>query len=329
MRLGMYTMHTQTLLQDNGNCVSNPQQQYWTYHQTANAWQWTSSMQSGWPCIQPAGMDMGACLWPPRWNSLGNIWQGPLEQCYGQISKQHWEHIQTQPNSTVLKFGGKPWRLWLGLCKQSLNTKTQLLDHTCGLAAQKHWSKKQGFLHTDLSSIDWDSIDTATVPMTISQNFWSSKFVMRFSATRKMMQQIGQWKSAACPWCREDSETTVHILQCPWPSSQLWWRLDIQSLWALLKDLETNPASLDDISMDINAWWLQESPQLMSTLAGQQQTILSWDNFTQGFFHQESWCMLWLHHDDTESNKSSHHWIPKLQQWILKIARGQWDQPPK
>jgi len=63
----------------------------------------------------------------------------------------------------------------------------------------------------------------------------------------------------------------------------------------MLQELETNLALLEDISAGIDAWQLWANPPPMSTLAGQQQTILSWDNFAHSFFHKP-WHMLQMHH---------------------------------
>jgi len=95
-------------------------------------------------------------------------------------------------------------------------------------------------------------------------------------------------KTTACSRCSYELETTTHILQCPQPSSQLQWDSDIHNFRLALKELETHPDILEDISSGINAWRLQINPPPMLTQAGQHQMNLSWNNFMHRFVHR-SW----------------------------------------
>jgi len=189
--------------------------------------------------------------------------------------------------------------------------------------------RKKRFSQQDLKTVNWDSIEAAMTTMTISQKRWTSKFVTGFCATRKKMKQTFQRDSAACPQCRYDLETTVHILQSPQLSSQEWWNLEIRNFRSMLRKLDTHPDIVEDMSSSIHTWHSQLSPPTMLTMAGQQQTILSQNNFTHGFLHCSWWTTQMLYYTTNNSQKSSHKWILTVLQQILKIARRQWDHRNK
>jgi len=93
----------------------------------------------------------------------------------------------------------------------------------------------------------------------------------------------------------------------------------------MLRELDTHPDILEDMSSGIHVWHSQLTPPTMLMMAGQQQTTLSWNNFAHGFLHH-SWQMTqMLYYNTQKSWKSSHKWILTVLQRILKIARGQWD----
>jgi len=183
---------------------------------------------------------------------------------------------------------------------------------------QKNW-----FQHTDPALVDWDSIEAAMGGMTITQKWWTSKFVTGFCAMGKKMMQTRQRELSACPSAAMN--LTAHILQCPQQSLQSRWDSDIKNLSSMLQELKTHPDIMEDISSSINALRLQNNPPTMLTQAGQHQMNLSWDNFMHGFIHWSWWMTQMLYYKQWKSNKSSHKWSLTLLQWILKIARGQWD----
>jgi len=165
--------------------------------ETSLQWQW-EHIHSHQDATAIANLDK-AC-----WNAMMDM-----------AAKNHREKFQNNPDPIILIFRGKPWRLWLGQYKISLHVKWHLLKHICGQAARKYWKWKNRFLCTDPNNVDWDSIEAVMVAMTISQKWWTSKFVTGFCAIGEKMTQTRQWESAAFPQCGYKFKTTAHILQCP------------------------------------------------------------------------------------------------------------------
>jgi hypothetical protein len=57
------------------------------------------------------------------------------------------------------------------------------------------------------------------------------------------MQQIcGFWDSSQCPRCKQDNETTTHILICPDNAADLKWRCRVTNLGIWLLEVDTHPA---------------------------------------------------------------------------------------
>jgi len=75
----------------------------------------------------------------------------------------------------------------------------------------------------------------------------------------------------------------AHILQCPNPTAQAISKWNIKDLSTLLKDLEMDPDTIEDLSKGFNAWQLNQLSPPMLTDAGCLQSFISWDNFSHGF----------------------------------------------
>jgi hypothetical protein len=57
------------------------------------------------------------------------------------------------------------------------------------------------------------------------------------------MQQIcGFWDNSQCPRCKQDNETTTHILICPDNEADLKWWCRVANLGIWLLEVDTHPA---------------------------------------------------------------------------------------
>jgi len=131
--------------------------------------------------------------------------------------------------------------------KISTKVKQRLLEHTCGQVAWQYWENKMRFQGMDIQEIDWATIHKVVNGMTIKQQQWATKSTTSFCVTRRMMYHWGQRETAACLRCGYDNETTPHILQCPNPVAQSIVDQNTQDLRALLKELDTDPNTMEDL----------------------------------------------------------------------------------
>jgi len=126
----------------------------------------------------------------------------------------------------------------------------------------------------DIESIDWVAIQTVVTSLTIKQQWWATKFTTGFCMTGQRMHQWGERETATCLCCKHDIETTVYILQCLHPGMQTVSNSCIKDLRSILKDLNMEPETMEDLSKGINSWHLNQPIPLMQTAAGQLQSFI-------------------------------------------------------
>jgi len=177
---------------------------------------------------------------------------------------------------------GEPYELWLDNEKISTAVKHRLIEHTCGQATRDYWSNKSRFRGMDIESIDWPTIHSVVTGMMIKQWRWTTKFTTGFCTTGQIMQWWGQRELVACPRCNHKTETMGHILQCP--NTTAWQIRDrnIKGLQEILKDLETDLNTIEDLSKGFTRWSYEQPPPPMLTNASHLQTFILWDNFSHG-----------------------------------------------
>jgi len=61
-------------------------------------------------------------------------------------------------------------------------------------------------------------------------------------------------QTADCPQCGHPNEDTDHIIQCPNKESQTLWDSTIKHLREHLRESDTDPGIIEDLSAGINAW---------------------------------------------------------------------------
>jgi len=246
-------------------------------------------------------------------------WDGPSGQATLATHTNESGTYHLQPTRLL----GEPWELWLEKEKVSTAVKIQLLEHTSGLAAKDYWANKMRFHGMEIKSIGWTVIQLVVMAMTIKQCRWTTKFTTGFCMTGKMMHRWGKWTLAACPCCEHKTETTAHILQCAHPGAQ---SISNQcQLRNLLKDLDTEPNIIQDISAGFNAWQCNLPTPPMLTNAGQLQTFISWENFSQSFLAISWQTRQQNYYENQQDRWSSAKWMAKLLKWVLKHVCQQWD----
>jgi len=98
-----------------------------------------------------------------------------------------------------------------------------------------------------------------------------------------MIQQWRQQELVIFPRCDYDTETTGHILQCLNPMAWEIGNRNTKELRAILKDLETKPNMMGDLSQGFHMWSSNQSIPPMLTDVGRLQSFISWENFSHGF----------------------------------------------
>jgi len=240
-------------------------------------------------------------------------------------AKEHWQAHHTQRQGTTVRIHGEGWRVFLGKRKISTNLKRKLLDHTAGQAAKAYWAGKTCFRDIDIDLVDWQTIANVVQGQTISMRRWTSKFTTGFCATGRRMIQLKKRATADCPRCGSPNEDTDHILQCPEVESQQLWDSAIQQLRENLRENDTDPSIIEDLSEGIDAWRRNVPPPPGYTPAGQAQAYLTWRNLAHGFL-SPAWKIQQANYYTNRNNPASvTNWAADLLRFLLKTARRQWD----
>jgi len=127
--------------------------------------------------------------------------------------------------------------------------------------------------------------------------------------------------TADCPQCGQPNEDTDHILQCPDIDSQKLWDSAVQQLQEILRESDTDPGIIEDLSVGIDAWRRKDEPPPAYTPAGQAQALLMWRNLVHGFMSlvwktQQADYYTFQHDPSSMTN-----WAADLLCFMLKTAR--------
>jgi len=116
----------------------------------------------------------------------------------------------------------------------------------------------------------------------------------------------------ACPRCKYETETTAHILQCPNLAAQVIGERNTKEYRALLKDLETEPNMMEDLSEGFHMWSSNQP------LLGCSQML---DNYNLSYHGTTSAMDSWQSAGKCNNNTTT----KIIASRVLKSARQQWD----
>jgi len=148
-----------------------------------------------------------------------------------------------------------------------------------------------------------------------------TKFTTGFCATGQMMHWWGQQETATCPRCGYESKTIVHILQCPNQAAQLIVDQNTEELRTLLKDLDMDPNTMEDLSKGFHTWSSNQLGPQMLTDAGCLQSFISWDNFSHGFLTVSWQTQQQAYYENKQLWRSGEKWAREVLKWVLKSMR--------
>jgi len=158
---------------------------------------------------------------------------------------------------------------------------------------------------------------------------WTIKFTTGFCSTSHRMAQMKKHTTSVCPHCSHLDDDTSHILQYPNPEAQTLWDGAILQLREHLKENDTDPGIIEDISAGIDAWWRQVEPPLAITQVGQAQAVLTWQNFTHGFISTTWKIQQATYYNNCRNMVSATTWATNLLHLLLKKFHQQWDHRNK
>jgi len=124
-------------------------------------------------------------------------------------------------------------------------------------------------------NIDWSTCGVACKQLLISQQLWSTKWLMNWLPTGQNMMQWGMWMSDSCPSCNTVAEDTKHLLTCLDPGRIEYFSAQIPKI---KQNLISKQKPLPAVALMLHVLFLQQYPlqvglALPELLLGLQTTI--------------------------------------------------------
>lgn len=143
------------------------------------------------------------------------------------------------------------------------------------------------------------------------------------------MQHIcGFWDNSHCPRCKEDNETTTHVLICPDEDAGREWRNRVANLGIWLLEMDTHPSIktciMESLSLRATTTLFSPNADHICMTAALEQDEIGWQNFVEGKI-SKSWGVLqWNHYQEQLSVRSGDKWSAGLVTQLLELTHGMW-----
>jgi hypothetical protein len=236
------------------------------------------------------------------------------------------QRIPPPPKS--IKFEG--WSFWIDDIKATTDPTDMLLQRIHEgtmrdwLSRPDHlWMTAAGF---DL--VDWQSVHTSLKGFPEMFRVWASKHMSRFCGVGRMQHICGFWDNSHCPRCKEDNETTTHILICPDEDAGREWRNRVANLGIWLLEMDTHPSIktciMESLSLRATTTLFSPNADHICMTAALEQDEIGWQNFVEGKI-SKSWGVLqWNHYQEQLSVRSGDKWSTGLVTQLLELTHGMW-----
>jgi hypothetical protein len=143
------------------------------------------------------------------------------------------------------------------------------------------------------------------------------------------MQQIcGFWDNSQCPRCKQDNETTTHLLICPDNAADLEWRCRVTNLGIWLLEVDTHPAIkkciMESLSSRSTTTLFSPHATQVCLAAAMEQDEIGWQNFVEGKISKSWGNLQWQHYQEQLSVRLGDKWSAGLVTQLLKLTHGMW-----
>jgi hypothetical protein len=226
---------------------------------------------------------------------------------------------------------GEGWPLWIGFEKITGEIRSAITDQVHCQPIEQFWVKRKRFPIGRASSIhiDWSATGHAMRSSSAGRRQWVTKQVSGWAPVGKWMLRRKEWTHDQCPWCGQEHEDTVHVLNCQDPRAQELWKKAIGDLNTWMKKQRTHPGIRAAITAYLLAW---QGDQPHPTIRNQnshglarvieKQTEVGWQTLVEGCPVQ-GWQEVQQHYFTfIKSHKTGKRWLSAL---ICKLWQVAWD----
>ena len=192
---------------------------------------------------------------------------------------------------------------------------------------EDHWAHRQRLPTGKWSDVDTSSLSKAMKESTGGRRKFIVKYSARWMGTRSNLHRWGYRINATCQLCKNFDERIEHVIQCKYPQMTIQWLKAMMELHKWLLDQDTDPGVAHGIIQSLKAW-RDGTPLPDTTYLGswqdafQNQTIIGWHGFFEGFLAPQWSQLQHMHYQDIKSRKTGARWTTKL---IKKLWNILWD----
>ena len=256
-----------------------------------------------------------------RWATLNVAMDG--------LAKAHWAHSVGTVSSSF-QIHAEPWSVWINNEKLVTPLREKIYDFIHGPAVDEYWLSRKRFKAELYPSYDWEALDDAIRPLSISRRLWLTKHLSGWCSVGRMAKRWRLRATEECPRCLS-VETARHVNSCKDPRAIDHMEKSVATLTVQLGRLYTSPVVIKERGRRLTEWkrgipFSQVSskhPFLQDAL--REQDLMGWDAFLDGSISQ-SWRYAQEYYlEFTKSPKTSKRWVSSLIQKVFEVAWDQWE----
>ena len=137
-----------------------------------------------------------------------NQWVDKVAGDYATFCKENEE------STRIDDFESERWSLWYDGKKIVKDIDFSLKEVIDGQELMRYYFRKRKLDKESVKWVNWTALKRARRQMATSTKLWTVKFSCNFCAVGSVMKQRKQWKEDTCVLCKQETESTEHILRC-------------------------------------------------------------------------------------------------------------------
>ena len=232
------------------------------------------------------------------------------------------------PPPMTIKFEG--WSCWIDNTKSTSDPSKPLLRRIHE-DTMRDWLSRPDHLRMTAAGfdlVDWQAVELAAEGFPEMFRIWASKHMSRFCGVGRMQQICGFWDNSQCPRCKQDNETTTHVLICPDNAADLEWRCRVANLGIWLLEVDTHPAIkkciMESLSSRSTTTLFSPHATQVCLAAAMEQDEIGWQNFVEGKISKSWGNLQWQHYQEQLLVRSGDKWSAGLVTQLLELTHGMW-----
>ena len=245
------------------------------------------------------------------------------------LAKEHWARSVAlgRPSSRI---HAEPWSVWFQDTKLVSPIREKIYELVHGPPLEEYWISRQRFKSDIYSLYDWEALDDAIRPLSLSRRLWLTKHLSGWCSVGRMAKRWRLRATDECPRC-QFPENARHVWSCKDPRAISQMETSVTQLKVQLGRLYTSPIVTNVIVRRIMEWKRGVPFSQVNTThpfvsqALREQDLMGWDAFLEGSISQ-AWRQAQEYYlAFSKSPRTSKRWTSALIQKVFDVAWDQWE----